>query len=469
MAVLSDALPVHARWSEVNREFLEFVERNPACLDRASFASLSQDPSLRKFSIQPWPLFVGSGPLREMGEVALGMDRLVKGVIQRFLRNDPKTISQYYRTTDDPDGLSPMMVMLLAAEPNGIVAAPSRADYIETADGLRMIEYNAGGVLGGLQSDAVGRLHLASAPTARFLRERDRRVRAPEVLPLLFRHVVEDTVRLGAWREGDFTLAMVVRPIDPDRLAMHSVEAYTRLLRQALEACGVAAEGRVLLCGYDELVEERGFITLEGHRVNVVLEQHDGTGDVRAVFRVFKSGRVNLFSGPITWLLNDKRNLVLLSEHAGSADFTAAERALIERHLPWTRRVLPGSTTFRGRTLRIPEDLVDHREEMVLKKASSIGGAFVVVGRYRAPDQWTAAVGRAVRDGDWVVQEYLESVPYCFQSGSAAVRHDMVWGLFAFGNRFGGAFLRLAPAGQADGRVNGQQGAEIGAVLEVGG
>jgi hypothetical protein len=467
MAVLSDALPVHARWSEVNREFLEFVERNPACLDRSSFASLYQDPSLRKFSIQPWPFFVGSGQRREMGEVALGMDRLVKGAIQRFLRNDPKAVSRFYRTTDDPDGLSPMMVMLLAAEPNGIASAPSRADYIETAEGLRMIEYNGGGVLGGLQTDAVGRLHLASAPTARFLRERDRRVRAPEVLPLLFRHVVEDTLRLGAWREGDFNVAMVVRPIEPDRLAMHSAEAYTRILRQALDACGVAAGGRVLLCGYDELVEDRGFIALEGHRVHAVVEQHDGQGDVRAVFRAFKSGRVNLFSGPITFLLNDKRNLVLLSDHAGSSDFTAAERALIERHLPWTRSVLPGRTAFRGRMLRIPDDLVEHREALVLKKASSIGGAFVVVGRYRTPGQWTEAVARAVRDEDWVVQEYQESVPYCFQSGSAAVRHDMVWGLFTFGNRFGGAFLRLAPAGRADGRVNGSQGAEVGAVLEV--
>ena len=248
---------------------------------------------------------------------------------------------------------------------------------------------------------------------------------------------------------------------------MHSAEAYTRHLREALEACGVAAEGRVLLCAYDELVPERGALALEGHRVHAIVEQHDGSGDVRAAFRAFKTGQVNLFSGPIAWLLNDKRNLALLSEHAGSGDFTAAERELIERHLPWTRRVAPGRTTFRRRPFRVPDDLVEHREEMVLKKASSVGGAFVVVGRYRTPAQWAQAVGRAVWEEDWVVQAYQESVPYCFQSGAEAVRHEMVWGLFTFGDRFGGAFLRMAPAGRADGRVNGAQGAEVGVVLEV--
>jgi hypothetical protein len=45
----------------------------------------------------------------------------------------------------------------------------------------------------------------------------------------------------------------------------------------------------------------------------------------------------------------------------------------------------------------------------------------------------------------------------------------MVWGLFAFGEHFGGAYVRLAPTGRSDGRVNGSQGAECGAVLETDG
>ncbi|HEX8905347.1 MAG TPA: hypothetical protein VF771_10920, partial [Longimicrobiaceae bacterium] len=313
----------------------------------------------------------------------------------------------------------------------------------------------------------VGGLYLECATTTRFLRERNRRVRLPEVLPVFFRHLVEDTLRLGAWREGEFNVAMVVRPNDPGWVAMHSAEVYTRHLRRVLDEEGMAAGGRVFLCSFAEIAAERGSLTLQGHRVHAVVELHDGSADIRAAFRAFKMGRVNLFSGPVAWLLTDKRNLVLLSEHAGSADFTSAERDLIGQRLPWTRSVLPAVTTFRGRPFRIPQDLVEHRAGLVLKKASSIGGRGVEVGRFHTPGQWAAAVARAVWEEDWVVQEYLESVPYCFQSGSAAVRHDMVWGLFQFGAHFGGAFLRLAPAGRGDGRINASQGSEVSAVLEV--
>lgn len=474
MLLLADAKPFHARWTEVNREFLEFVERNPACVDRASFASLYEDDSLRKCSIQPWPFFVGAAQLAEMERVTLGMDRLVKDVVERFLRSDPRQVARFYHTRGNQDGsrlaaldLSETMVALLADEPNGLASAPSRADYLDTRDGLKMLEYNSGGWLGGFETDQLGRLYQEAAPIVRFLDERNRRVRPPAVMDAFFRHVVDDTVRLGVWREGDFNVAMVVRPQDPERVAMHEAADYDGALRRVLAERGMAVDGRVLLCAVDELVVERGGVTLDGHRVHAAVEQHDGTGDIRALFRAMKTGRLNLMSGPVAWLLMDKRNLVLLSEHAGSAEFTAAERDLIDQHLPWTRGIVPGATTFRGRPLRIPEDLVDHREQLVLKKASSLSGRAVSVGRYRTPGEWAADVARAVWEEDWVVQEYLECVPYAFQSGGAVVRHDVVWGLFAFGRHFGGAFMRLAPRGTGGGRVNTSQGAEVGALLEV--
>ncbi|HET7232614.1 MAG TPA: hypothetical protein VFJ16_21570 [Longimicrobium sp.] len=468
---LLDARAVHARWSKVNCEYLDYVERTPACLQRSSYPNLYRDPSLRVFSIQPWPFFVDSARYREVGEVAVGMDRLLRSVIERFLRNDPREVARFYGSNDDRPPEAPevneALVMVVAEEPSGVAGAPARADYVETARGLRMVEYNAGGTLGGLQTDAVAGQYLASPLTARFLSEQNLRVRPPQILQLLFLHLVEDTVRMGAWTEGELNVAVVVRPAEPPRVAVHSVDAYNRHLRAALRACGVQGGGRVFLCDADDLVLDGNWIRLHGHRVHAVIEQHDGSADLRATFRAFKMGGVNLYSGPIAWLINDKRNLVLISEHADSDEFTAAERALIEAHLPWTRRALPQRTTFRRRPFRIPEDLVEHREEMVLKKASSVGGRQVVVGRFLADAQWERAIARALSEEDWVVQEYEEGLPFCFQSEAGVVRHDMIWGLFTFGGRFGGAYLRLAPVGRAGGRVNGCQGADVGAALEV--
>lgn len=158
----------------------------------------------------------------------------------------------------------------------------------------------------------------------------------------------------------------------------------------------------------------------------------------------------------------------MVSENAGSEEFTAEERALIERHVPWTRRVLPGRTTFHGRTVRLPDDLPELRQELVLKKATSLGGHHVHLGRSCTNEDWSAVVARAVREEDWVVQEYLEAVPYRFQHGDAGTaRFEMIWGLFAFGSHFGGAFLRMQAAAERARVVNTAQGAEVGILLEV--
>jgi hypothetical protein len=155
-----------------------------------------------------------------------------------------------------------------------------------------------------------------------------------------------------------------------------------------------------------------------------------------------------------------------VSEYADTDEFTAAERELIHRHIPWTRRVQRGSVTRGGRRIRIPDELPARREELVLKKASSIGGRSVHVGKFRTADEWARVIERALHDGDWIVQEYLQTVPYCFQRGAhGAGRHDMVWGLYVFGDYCGGAFLRMQPAGGASGLVNIHQGAEVGVLL----
>ena len=479
MLPLAEAKQVHARWSPVNGDFLEFVERNPEYLSRASFASLSADPGYRKFTLQPWPLFIGPEQLREMEEVALGIDRLVKSTLTRFLRSEPARIVEYFRSElleeMDPAHfvaleLSEEILDLVLSEPSGIQGALSRADYIETADGLKCIEYNAGSYLGGLSGHGVAELYRASPEIGRFLAERGLRTREPRTLGAFFRHLLDDTARMGAWKGGEFNVAMVVRPHDELQVALHDPELYQRQLDAALAADGRAPGGRVLLCGHDELVDDQGVLTVFGHPVHAVVEQHNGIGDPSMLFWFFKQGRVNLFSGPITALLLDKRNLAMISENAESDEYTAAERALIAGHVPWTRRLLPAATVFRGRPLRLPEDVVERRAEFVLKKATSLGGSQVHVGRFREDGEWRDLVARALRENDWVVQEYLETVRWRLQNGESGVApYDVVWGLFAFGSHFGGAFLRMQPQGGGRGVLNTRQGAEVGALLELDG
>jgi hypothetical protein len=68
---------------------------------------------------------------------------------------------------------------------------------------------------------------------------------------------------------------------------------------------------------------------------------------------------------------------------------------------------------------------------------------------------------------DWIAQEHVESRPYFFLDDSdEVVLHDLIWGLFAFGEIFGGVFLRLQPCANG-GVVNTAGGAEVGLLLEI--
>jgi hypothetical protein len=66
-----------------------------------------------------------------------------------------------------------------------------------------------------------------------------------------------------------------------------------------------------------------------------------------------------------------------------------------------------------------------------------------------------------------VVQDYLAPRPQVFQAGEEGwAWHDLVWGLYAFGDRYAGVLMRLLPRGESA-VINISRGARIGVVLEA--
>jgi hypothetical protein len=166
-------------------------------------------------------------------------------------------------------------------------------------------------------------------------------------------------------------------------------------------------------------------------------------------------------------VLSNKLNLALLSELADSELWSDDERAVIRAHVPWTRRLAEDFVDFRGERVYLPDLLASARDQLVLKRGLSLQGAHVHSGAFTAGPVWDGLVGEALAEGGWLVQERLEPVPYVFQMPEGgAGPHDVVWGLFVFGPRFGGGFLRVLPSGRA-GVVNCALGAKFASYLEV--
>jgi hypothetical protein len=460
MSLTEDAEDRPAGWSPANRSFLEYAENNVDCRSRTSFEALFRDNPLKVMSLQPWPLFIEAGPMGELERVALGLDRLLKSVPERFFGNDPARLAAFYSFVNRD------LMELIIAAPNGIAGAISRGDFVDGGEGLQCLEFNAGSVIGGWQLQALERLYLDCPVIARFLAAQGLRARHYNTIRQMFRHIVRETSQMGLSSGGALNLALIIHPHRPVQVAIHSSELYNREYRAALAAERPDLDGKVFLCGYADLAEQREGLTYQGERVHAVMDQHNGQFDPRG-FRYFKGGRVNLYSGPITLILSDKRNLALLSEHAASQDFTGEERDLLARHLPWTRLIQDTDTIHCGRRVRLPELLAGNRERFVIKKASSFGGRDVHIGKFIAPARWEELLRQSLAEPGWIAQEYVESRPFFFLSPEGEVlRHDLVWGLFAFGELFGGAFLRLQPSARG-GVVNTAGGAEVSLLLEV--
>ncbi|MBT2382479.1 hypothetical protein [Streptomyces sp. ISL-11] len=151
--------------------------------------------------------------------------------------------------------------------------------------------------------------------------------------------------------------------------------------------------------------------------------------------------------------LSSKLTMGMLSE--GRPWMSAAERALVDRYLPWTR-VLSHRWTNRGdRKVDLVRFAVDNRESLVLKAGIGMSGKQVVIGREAAQADWEAAVITAAGTGTSVVQEFVapRTCRLAMIADGADEPHDVdvapVFGPLLFGGRPAGLFSRFFGDGTA--------------------
>ncbi|MFD3538857.1 hypothetical protein ACFWUQ_05070 [Streptomyces sp. NPDC058662] len=145
--------------------------------------------------------------------------------------------------------------------------------------------------------------------------------------------------------------------------------------------------------------------------------------------------------------LSSKLTMGMLSE--GRPWMSGAERALVDRYLPWTRIVGDRSTTRGERKVDLVRYALDHRAGLVLKEAIGMSGKQVLIGRDTEPADWEAAVAAAVATGTSIVQEFVapRTCTLAMIADGADEPHDAqvapVFGPLLFGGRPAGVFSRF--------------------------
>ena len=169
-------------------------------------------------------------------------------------------------------------------------------------------------------------------------------------------------------------------------------------------------------------------------------------GDAHPLARAYADRRVCIANSFRTKIAHKKAGFAVLSDPQYARLFTPEEIAVFQRHIPWTRRVQRGQTTFRGAEHDLISLIQQERQRFVLKPNDDYGGHGVFIGWETAPHEWQAALSLAL-ERPYVVQERaaLRKVPIPTFSDRVRIENMFVdFNPFLFHNQAEGALVRLS-------------------------
>lgn len=448
--------------SKMNVRFLDFVEKNPESLKQSNFKDILE---LGYDNLQPWPIFISQQTKNQFIEAGTDVFNIIKSIPKRLFSNCAEKISRYYEIPQKE-----IENHLTGVNDNFLKNLLARGDFILSPSGLKCVEYNVTVNLGGWHVAFFELFYLKNPIISKFLNGYNVEIRNKNLISILFDHLFNAAVEgIQIYDEDELNIAIVSWGALNEAAAEESGERIfvNQIYREVLKYKGIGIRGEIIFCDFSNLTIEKDCIFYQNKRIHVLLERYHGNVPPE-ILDVFKKGNVLLYNGPITGLLSNKLNQAVLSENEDSEVFTSNERDIIKKYIPWTRKLVPGEVMWGTTKYNLYDFVLSHQEKLIIKSSTGIGGDAVYIGRYTPIPQWKDVVKSAIQNRSWVVQEYVETLPYSFQCGTdGCAGHQGVWGLFVFGTTYAGGFLRVLPTENTKGVINTRQGATKTVIFEV--
>jgi hypothetical protein len=363
---------------------------------------------------------------------------------------------------DDPELMRALGVTgdeesLARIEPGYRTASTSsRLDAFLLLDSLHFAEYNAESPAGAGYTQRLCELFEELAPMARFRARYD--VSFHPTIPRLL------DALLASYREwGGAAAPPTIAIVD-----WHEVPTWSEfeLLRDAFEQAGVPS----LVCDPRELTFEGGVLRAGGRAIDLVYRRvliNDILArreDCAALLAACERRAACVANSFRCKLPHKKAFFAVLTDPRHDGLMSAAERAVVAAHVPWTRLVADAPAERHGRRAALLDIARRDRESLVLKPNDEYGGKGVLLGWESPPGKWERALNSALADppGTWVVQERIpvrrEAFPYFDDEGHVTMR-DMLVDLapYLFRGRMAGYLTRLSETGLANVTSGGGQ------------
>jgi hypothetical protein len=185
-------------------------------------------------------------------------------------------------------------------------------------------------------------------------------------------------------------------------------------------------------------------VILRYYGLEEMLTHPDGEALMEPVFRAHENGTVVVWTP--TNVFGNKGTLAMLSEFAeDAAVFSAQERVVIERVLPWSRMLgRRGAETDE----RFIAECMQRREQLVFKPTGLFGGEGVLIGREVDPGTWREALAASTQTG-CLVQEIVQPnvEPVIEPDTGARSEWYALWAAFMTPTGLCGGGVRAVPPG----------------------
>jgi hypothetical protein len=403
----------------------------------------------------PRPMFLSWEEKTGLERDLLGVYRLLESLPGRLFGGDLRRYAEAIGLTPAETELA---VRTATSWPPPLIA---RGDLYRSADGFKLLELNVGSPLGGLQSAELNRAMLR-VDVVREFAERER-LRYGDALV-----IAAETLRRQHPAAGGGSSPVVALTEWPSSFAL----CEPMLCAFAAQLGSLGFDFRP--CHVGQLREVGGRLTLDGAPVDVVyrhfttsevMETTDGLVLVEPLVRAHLRGAAPMFAPLSSHLLGTKMAMALLSEERHRDAFTSGELALIDRFLPWTRRLGERRVHYQGAEVELLDVCRGAKDRLLLKASGLFGGHGVHCGWTMSEREWTDALESA-RGESYVVQERvvpaIEPVPNA--TTGELEPWIMNWGVFVTGTGYSGCYLRGSPRPD-DGVVNLSNGAWNGSAF----
>lgn len=169
-------------------------------------------------------------------------------------------------------------------------------------------------------------------------------------------------------------------------------------------------------------------------------------GPDHPLLRAYQDGNIFMANSFRTKIPHKKASLAVLGSARFAHLFTAEQRIMIERHVPWTRLISDRKTVYGDREVGLLDHVRREKSRLIIKPNDDYGGSGIVVGWESTEGAWDGAVEHALTE-PFVVQERVpvEKVMFPTYDREAELSELLIdFDPFLFRGKAEGGLVRLS-------------------------